>query len=60
MAIEKKMDCVILGLLSHENLTCYEIKKEWLTLPVEKDEIRFAGICIISAAPVLSHMYRPD
>lgn len=97
MAIEKKLDCVILGLLSHENLTGYEIKKrmdtalkyfwgasygsiyptlnglidrglatkkedttskrnkqiytitddgrnylkKWLTLPVEKDEIRF-------------------
>jgi DNA-binding PadR family transcriptional regulator len=27
MANEKKMDCVILGLLSHEDLTGYEIKK---------------------------------
>ena len=27
MAIEKKSDCVILGLLSHEDLTGYEIKK---------------------------------
>ena len=27
MAIEKKIDCVILGLLSHEDLTGYEIKK---------------------------------
>ena len=27
MAVEKKMDCVILGLLSHEDLTGYEIKK---------------------------------
>lgn len=27
MAIEKKIDCVILGLLSHEELTGYEIKK---------------------------------
>lgn len=27
MAIEKKIDCVILGLLSHEALTGYEIKK---------------------------------
>lgn len=27
MATEKKLDCVILGLLSHENLTGYEIKK---------------------------------
>lgn len=27
MAIEKKLDCVILGLLSHEELTGYEIKK---------------------------------
>jgi len=27
MANEKKLDCVILGLLSHENLTGYEIKK---------------------------------
>ena len=27
MAAEKKMDCVILGLLSHEELTGYEIKK---------------------------------
>jgi DNA-binding PadR family transcriptional regulator len=27
MATEKKMDCVILGLLSHESLTGYEIKK---------------------------------
>lgn len=27
MANEKKMDCVILGLLSHESLTGYEIKK---------------------------------
>lgn len=27
MAAEKKLDCVILGLLSHENLTGYEIKK---------------------------------
>ena len=27
MASEKKMDCVILGLLSHESLTGYEIKK---------------------------------
>jgi len=29
MANEKKLDCVILGLLSHENLTGYEIKK-WM------------------------------
>ena len=27
MAIEKKIDYVILGLLSHEDLTGYEIKK---------------------------------
>ncbi len=27
MANEKKIDCVILGLLSHEELTGYEIKK---------------------------------
>lgn len=27
MAIEKKSDCVILGLLSREDLTGYEIKK---------------------------------
>lgn len=27
MATEKKIDCVILGLLSHESLTGYEIKK---------------------------------
>ncbi len=27
MANEKKMDCVILGLLSHEELTGYEIKR---------------------------------
>lgn len=27
MANEKKMDCVILGLLSHEDLTGYEVKK---------------------------------
>ena len=27
MAIEKKIDCVILGLLSHEELMGYEIKK---------------------------------
>jgi DNA-binding PadR family transcriptional regulator len=27
MAIGKKMDCVILGLLSHESMTGYEIKK---------------------------------
>ncbi len=27
MATEKKLDCVILGLLSHESLTGYEIKK---------------------------------
>ena len=27
MAIEKKINCVILGLLSHEDLTGYEIKK---------------------------------
>ena len=27
MAVEKKLDCVILGLLSHEELTGYEIKK---------------------------------
>lgn len=27
MALEKKLDCVILGLLSHEELTGYEIKK---------------------------------
>lgn len=27
MAIEKKIDCVILGLLSHEDLTGYEVKK---------------------------------
>lgn len=30
MAIEKKIDCVILGLLSHEDLTGYEIKKGWI------------------------------
>ena len=28
MANEKNLDCVILGLLSHENLTGYEIKKQ--------------------------------
>lgn len=27
MAVEKKIDCVILGLLSHEDLTGYEIKR---------------------------------
>ena len=27
MATEKKLDCVILGLLAHEALTGYEIKK---------------------------------
>ncbi len=27
MALEKKLDCVILGLLSHDDLTGYEIKK---------------------------------
>lgn len=27
MATEKKLDCVILGLLAHEDLTGYEIKK---------------------------------
>lgn len=27
MATEKKLDCVILGLLTHDNLTGYEIKK---------------------------------
>ena len=27
MATEKKLDCVILGLLNHEELTGYEIKK---------------------------------
>lgn len=27
MAVEKKIDCVLLGLLSHEDLTGYEIKK---------------------------------
>ena len=27
MASEKKMDCVILGLLSNESMTGYEIKK---------------------------------
>ena len=29
MANEKKIGCVILGLLSHEGPTGYEIKKEW-------------------------------
>ena len=28
MANDKKLDCVILGLLSHEDLTGYEIKKK--------------------------------
>lgn len=28
MAKTKKMDCVILGLLSHESLTGYEIKRK--------------------------------
>lgn len=32
MANEKKLDCVILGLLSHENLTGYEIKKRMDTV----------------------------
>ena len=32
MATEKKMDCVILGLLSHEDLTGYEIKKRMDTV----------------------------
>ncbi len=31
MAVEKKIDCVILGLLSHEDLTGYEIKKRMNT-----------------------------
>lgn len=32
MATEKKLDCVILGLLSHEDLTGYEIKKRMDTV----------------------------
>lgn len=32
MAMEKKLDCVILGLLSHEALTGYEIKKRMDTV----------------------------
>ena len=32
MANEKKIDCVILGLLSHEELTGYEIKKRMDTM----------------------------
>jgi len=32
MAAEKKLDCVILGLLSHEDLTGYEIKKRMDTV----------------------------
>lgn len=32
MATEKKIDCVILGLLSHEELTGYEIKKRMDTV----------------------------
>ncbi len=32
MANEKKLDCVILGLLSHEDLTGYEIKKRMDTV----------------------------
>lgn len=32
MATEKKLDCVILGLLSHEELTGYEIKKRMDTV----------------------------
>ena len=44
MAIEKKSDCVILGLLSHEDLTGYEIKKRMaqkiieikLSIPLQK------------------------
>lgn len=53
MATEKKIDCVILGLLSHEDLTGYEIKKRMDT------SLRyFWGASYGSIYPALSDLVR--
>lgn len=51
MASEKKMDCVILGLLSHESLTGYEIKKR-----MDTSLNYFWGASFGSIYPTLSSM----
>ncbi len=51
MANEKKIDCVILGLLSHEELTGYEIKKR-----MDKTLKYFWGASYGSIYPALSDL----
>lgn len=53
MATEKKLDCVILGLLSHENLTGYEIKKR-----MDTTLKYFWGASYGSIYPTLSELVR--
>ena len=51
MATEKKLDCVILGLLSHEELTGYEIKKR-----IDSSLKYFWGASYGSIYPTLSDL----
>lgn len=51
MAIEKKLDCVILGLLCHEELTGYEIKKR-----IDTSLKYFWGASYGSIYPTLSEL----
>lgn len=53
MATEKKLDCVILGLLSHEDLTGYEIKKR-----MDTTLKYFWGASYGSIYPTLSELVR--
>ena len=43
MANEKKLDCVILGLLSHEPMTGYEIKKRIVDVVGEQGKFVTVG-----------------
>ena len=54
MANEKKLDCVILGLLSHEELTGYEIKKR-----IDTTLKYFWGASYGSIYPTLSDLVNP-
>ena len=53
MASEKKLDCVILGLLSHEELTGYEIKKR-----IDSALRHFWGASYGSIYPTLQELVR--
>lgn len=55
MAVEKKLDCVILGLLSHEELTGYDIKKR-----IDKALKYFWGASYGSIYPTLNGLLNDE